>query len=95
MAVAAGPIAGMGELAVVAPFDGAAQQRRTAGLDGLHQTVLMQGQGMSLPVRRAKLSKDVGQLRGWLRQDLWPALAFAGVTIQVVERTDGGVQSDL
>ena len=66
MAVAAGPIAGMGELAVVAPFDGAAQQRRTAGLDGLHQTVLMQGQGMRLPVGGAVLSKDVGELGSWL-----------------------------
>jgi len=55
----------MGELAVVAPFDDAAQRRRTAGFDGLHQAVLVQGQGMSLPVRRAILSKDVGQLQGW------------------------------
>jgi hypothetical protein len=30
-------------LAVVAPFDDAAQPRRTAGFDGLHQAVLMQG----------------------------------------------------
>jgi hypothetical protein len=43
MAVAAGTVANVSELAVVAPFDDAAQQRRTAGFDGLHQAVLMQG----------------------------------------------------
>src|ERR1035437_2762182 len=43
---------------------------------------------MRLPVRRAVLSKDVGQLQSWLRQGL--LLAFAGVAIQVVERADGG-----
>jgi hypothetical protein len=30
-------------LAVVAPFDDAAQQRSPAGFDGLHQAKLMQG----------------------------------------------------
>src|ERR1035441_10430944 len=50
----------------------------------------MQGQGMSLPVRRAILSKDVGQLQSWLRQGLRPEFAFAAVAIQVVERADGG-----
>jgi len=53
-------------LAVVAPFDTTAQHRRPAGFDGLHQAMLMQGQGMCLPVVGAVLSKDVGQLRGWL-----------------------------
>jgi len=43
MAVAAGAIPNVSELAVVAHFDDAAQQRRTAGFDGLHQAVLMQG----------------------------------------------------
>ena len=89
-AVAARAIPNVGELAVVAPFDGAAQERRTAGFDGLHQAVLMQGQGMRLPVRRAILSKDVGQLQSWLRQGLRPEFAFAAVAIQVVERADGG-----
>src|SRR5947208_7611001 len=65
VAVAAGAIADVRELAVVAPFDDAAQSRRAAGLDGLHQTMLMQGQRVSLPVGGAVLSKDVGQLGGW------------------------------
>jgi len=56
----------MGILAVVAPFDRTAQRRSPAGLDGLHEAVLMQGQGVVLPVSRAVLSKDVGQLQGWL-----------------------------
>ena len=43
MAVAAGTVANVSELAVVAHFDDAAQPRRTAGFDGLHQAVLMQG----------------------------------------------------
>ena len=48
---------------------------------------------MRLPVRRAVLSKDVGQLQSWLGQGL--LLAFAsvgasGVTLQVIQRTDGG-----
>src|SRR5271157_21142 len=58
VAVAAGAVANVSELAVVAPFDGAAQQGRTAGFDGLHQAVLMQRQGMRLAVRGAVLSKD-------------------------------------
>jgi hypothetical protein len=70
MAVAAGSIPNVSELAVVAPFDGAAQAGRTAGFDGLHQAVLMQRQGMRPPVRRAVLSEDVGQLQSWLRQVL-------------------------
>jgi len=45
---------------------------------------------MGLPVRRAILSKDVGQLQGWLRHGLWLALALAGVAVQVIERADGG-----
>src|SRR5437016_5248015 len=67
MAVAAGAIAGVRELAVVAPFDHAAHHRRAAGLDRLHQSMLMQGQRVGLPVGGAVLSKDVGQLGGWLR----------------------------
>ena len=65
MPVAAGAIAGVRVLAVVAPFDHTAQQRRAAGFDGLHQAVLMQGQRVGLPVGGAVLSKDVGQLQGW------------------------------
>ena len=70
MPVAAGAVLNVGVLAVVAPFDAAAQHGRTAGFDGLHQTVLMQRQRMGLPVRWAVLSKDVGQLQGWRRHGL-------------------------
>src|SRR5208283_5150631 len=66
MAVAAGAIASVRVLAVVAPFNRTAPDRRPAGLDGLHQAMLMQGQGMRLPVGGAVLSKDVGQPQGWL-----------------------------
>src|ERR1035438_574930 len=62
MAVAPGAIDDACVLAVVAPFDGAAQGGGTAVHDGLHEAVLMQGQGMCLPVGGAVLSKDVGQL---------------------------------
>jgi hypothetical protein len=62
MPVPAGAIHDARILAVVAPFDGAAQRGRAAVDDGLHQAVLMQGQGMRLPVGRSVLSKDVGQL---------------------------------
>jgi len=66
MPVAARTISSVRVLAVVAPFDSTAQHRRPAGLDGLHQAMLMQGQGMRLPVGGAVLSKDVGQLQAWL-----------------------------
>jgi hypothetical protein len=92
-AVPAGAVLNVGVLAVVAPFDAAAQHRRTAGFDGLHQAVLMQGQIVGLPVRWAVLSKDVGQLQSWLGQGLRLAFALAapsGIAIQVVERADGG-----
>src|ERR1039457_3146195 len=62
--VAAGAIADVRVLAVVAPFDDAAHGRSTAGFDGLHQAMLIEGQAMSLPVREAVLSKNVGQLQG-------------------------------
>src|SRR5260370_42634441 len=93
MTVAAGPIAGVRVVSVVAPFDNGAQRRSAAGLDGLHQAMLMQRQRVGLSVGGAVLSKDVGQLQGWLRQGLRPGFAFAGpwgVAIQVVERADGG-----
>src|SRR5271163_4729026 len=67
--------------------------RRAAGLDGLHQTMLMQGQRVSLPVGGAVLSKDVGQLKGWLGQGLRPAFPLdgpPGIAAEVVERTDSG-----
>src|SRR5438552_8286179 len=92
MTVAAGPIAGVRVVAVVAPFDNAAQRRSAAGLDGLHQAMLMQRQRVGLSVGGAVLSKDVGQLQGWLSQGLRPGFAFAGpssVATQVVERADG------
>src|SRR5881628_193020 len=50
MAVAAGTVDGMRVLAVVAPFDRTAQYLRAASLDGLHQTMLIQGQRMCLAV---------------------------------------------
>jgi hypothetical protein len=53
-------------LAVVAPFDDTTQCRSPAGLDGMHQAVLIRQHGVGLPVGGAVLSKDVGQLQGWL-----------------------------
>jgi len=46
-------------VAVVAPFDNAAQHRSAAGLDGLHQAMLMQRQRVGLSVGGA-----VGQATG-------------------------------
>ena len=63
--VAAGAIVGMRVLAVVAPFDDTAQFRSSAGFDGMHQTLLIRGHRVGLPVGGAVLSKDVGQLQGW------------------------------
>ena len=67
MAIPARAIHDVGVLAVVAPFDSAAQGGGTAVDDGLHQAMLVQGQGMRVPVGMAVLSKDVGQPQGWLR----------------------------
>ena len=98
MAIAAGAIHDARVLAVVAPFDGAAQRGGTAVLDGLHQAVLMQGQGMRLPVGGAVLSKDVGQLGSRLGHgrarlgtavdgsDFWPGPAAQFLTgLQVIQ----------
>ena len=52
-------------LAAVAPFDRTAQRLGAASLDGLHQAMLIQGQGMCLAVGGAVLSKDAGQLQSW------------------------------
>src|SRR5437870_5079817 len=93
MMVDAGPVSGVRVVAEDAACDIAAQRRSAAGLDGLHQAMLMQRQRVRLSVGGAVLSKDVGQLQGWLRQGLRPGFAFAGpwgVAIQVVERADGG-----
>ena len=90
MAIAAGTVTNMRELTVVAPFDGAAQDRRAAGFDRLHRAVLTEGQRMCQPIRGAVLSKDVGQLDGWLGQELRPALGLPGVAVNIVERTHGG-----
>src|ERR1017187_3335233 len=65
VSVATGAIVGMRVLAVVAPFDDTAQRRSPAGLDGMHQAVLMRRHRVSLPVGGAVLSKDVGQLQEW------------------------------
>ncbi len=46
-------------LAVVAPFDSTAQHRGAAGLDSLHQAMLMQRQRVGLPIGGA-----VGQATG-------------------------------
>jgi hypothetical protein len=64
--VAAGTEVGMRVLAVVAPFDDAAQFGGPAGFDGMHQALLIRGHRVGLPVGGAVLSKDVGQLQGWL-----------------------------
>jgi hypothetical protein len=61
--VAAGTVENVGVSAVVAPFDGTAQHGSTAGLDGGHQSMLMERQRMRLPVSRAVLSKDIGHLQ--------------------------------
>ena len=98
MPVAAGAIDDARVLAVVAPFDGATQRGGTAVDDGLHEAVLMQGQGMRLPVGRAVLSKDVGQLgsrpvhSAWLGcgLGLGPGAAAELLTgRQVIQRTFG------
>jgi hypothetical protein len=98
VAVAAGAIDDERVLAVVAPFDGAAQGRRAAVLNGLHQAVLVQGQGMRMPVGVAVLSKDVGQLRGWwghtgpLRRGLGFGFRLAAEALsglQLIQRTLG------
>jgi len=65
VAVAAGAVLNVGALAVVTPFDDTAQRGRAAVFDGPHQTPLMQGHGMRLPVSWAVPSKDVGQLQDW------------------------------
>ena len=64
-------------LAVVAPFDDTAHGRSPAGFDSLHDAVVMQGQGMCLPVDGAVLSKDVGQLQGWPWAHVFERLAAA------------------
>jgi hypothetical protein len=65
VAVSAGAVLDVGVLAVVAPFDHTAQRGCAAVFDGLHQTMLMPGQIMRLPVSGAVESKDVGQLQRW------------------------------
>jgi len=98
MPVPAGTIDDARVLAVVAPFDGAAQCGGTAVDDGLHEAVLVQGQGMRLPVGRAVLSKDVGQLgsrpvhSAWLGcgLGLGPGAAAELLTgLQAIQRTFG------
>ena len=80
MTVAAGAVADVGVLAVVAPFDHAAQHLRAAGFDGLHQAMLIQGQRMCLPVGGAVLSKDVGQLRSWPAHQRFARLLLLGLS---------------
>jgi hypothetical protein len=76
----AGAIAGVSVLTLVAPFDHAAQQRRAASFDGLHNSVVMQGQRVGLPVSWAVLSKDVGQLQGWRGHQRLDAFALPGLS---------------
>ena len=77
--------------AVAAPFDGAAEQGRAAGFNGLHQTMLLQRQGMGLPVSRAVLSKDAGQLQGWRwHGSALGRLRWFGFAVERVERAEGG-----
>src|SRR5208337_341155 len=67
MPVTTGTVLNVGEVAVVAPFDGAAQDGGAAGFNGPHQTMLMQGQGMGLAESGTVLAKDVGQLQSGCR----------------------------
>jgi len=64
-------------LAAVAPFDDTAQLRGPAGFDGMHQALLIRRHRVGLPVGGAVLSKDVGQLQGWLRAHLVERLVAA------------------
>jgi len=98
MAVAAGAIDDAGVLAVVAPFDSTAQSGGTAVLDGLHRAMLVQGQGMRAPVEGTVLSKDAGQLWGWLghggplRRGFGFVFGFAAEALsglQLIQRTLG------
>src|SRR5690348_4520563 len=63
--VAAGAVANMSVLAVVAPFDNTAESASPAVFDRLHQDKLMEGQIVRPPVSGAVESKDVGQFRCW------------------------------
>src|ERR1700687_2271731 len=63
MAVTAGVIAVASVGAVAAFFEVAAQSGRTADLDGAHHPQMIARQGMRLPVVRAVLSKNGGQLQ--------------------------------
>ena len=67
-------------LAAVAPFDSTAHGRGAAGLDGLHQAMLMQGQRVGLPIGGAVLSKNVGQLQGWRSHQRWERLLLRGLS---------------
>jgi hypothetical protein len=66
MPVAAGTVVNMFVVAVVALFDDTAQQGCPAGFDGLHETMLMQGQSVGLPVGWTVDAKNVGHLQRWL-----------------------------
>src|SRR5437588_2789566 len=76
------------------PFDHTAKRLSPAGLDSVHQTMLMQGQRVSLPVGGAVLSKDVGQLQGWRghqRLARLPVVGWLGSGLeQQMQRTLGG-----
>ena len=72
--------------------DNAAQRRGAAGLDGLHQAMLMQGQFMRLPVGGAVLPEDVGQLQGWRRHGRSAGDLAFGLSLglpEPVKRADG------
>ena len=80
MAVTARAVDSVRILTVVAPFDRPAQYRRAARLDGLHQAMLIQRQGMCLAVGGAVLSKDVGQLRSWPAHQRFERLGLLGLS---------------
>ena len=80
MAVAAGAIASVGVLALIAPFDNGAQGGSPAGLDGSHDAVVMERHEVSLPVVRAVLPKDVAQLDSWRRHQRLERLLLAGLS---------------
>ena len=81
----------MGVLAVVAGFDNTAQFRSPAGLDGVHQAVLIRRHRVGLPVAGAVLSKDVGQLQGWLSAHFLERLVLAAAGLAGCSNLSNGL----
>src|ERR1700694_4850574 len=94
MAIPARVVRDSRKFTLAALFDVAAQSRRPAGLDRLHQFELMQGEIVGLPVGGAVQSKDVSQLESWPLHRLLllrTALRLRPVlALQLIQRTHGG-----